>query len=439
MSEQGGALYAAAGGSPAAELARGFAWFWKLGSLRDDPHPSVVGFGGIEQSAELSRLVGAGELAGAVVTVLGAGPADGIVPGRRRIPGVPEFEGGTKVEGEFTIFTGGTSAVRSSLGIHAVLADGVLVLGYDPETEWGRLDSFWAYEAVAEYLESRIEQPLRKLPALGCLRLDDTPGTALHQMQERASTDKRQARRLRRLAKRLNRNDAALSLAVVAQALDDQGRRVPMDEAYPDSIKAIQGGIETGAYEPICHGLLHMDPDALERGEIQYMEFRDLDPVRAVDHLDRALEWQTRVLAAPRSFCAPAWSYGDTVDGEAAKRGLVRWYRSLPGPLLEDGRVRESLLGELQGLHKFDYSPLQRLAKLGIPPIVAMHGYTLDGRIQNLQANRDVLSLARLFFWRDISRLMALDGIEWVASSVLISALEGWGGSNPEAAPRSAA
>ena len=425
MSEQGGALYAT-GGTPAAELARGFAWFWKLGPLRTEPDPSAVGFGGIEDAAELSRLVAAGDLAGAVVAAPGAGPAVGSIPERSRVAGVPKFDGGTKVEGEFTIFAGGTPAVRSSLGNHAVLADGVLVLGYDPEAEWGRLDAFWAVEAVAAYLEGRIDRPLRKLPAMGCLRLDDTPGTALHQLQGRASTDKRQARRLRRLGKRLNRNDAVLSLAVVAQALDEGGKRVPMDEAYPDSIKAIQDGIGTGAYEPICHGLLHLDPDAFERGEPQYMEFRDLDPVRAVDHLDRALEWQTRVLAKPRSFCAPAWSYGETVDGEAAKRGLVRWYRARPGPLLEDGHIHESLIGELQGLHKFDYSPLQRLARLGIPPVVAMHGYTLDGRIQNLQANRDVISLARLFFWRDISRLMALAGIDWVASSELIDALEAW-------------
>ena len=425
MSEQDGALYAS-GGTPTTELARGFAWLWKLGPLRSEPDPSAVGFGGVEDAAELSRLVGAGELAGAVVTAPGAGAVEGIVPERNRVVGVPEFEGGTRVEGEFTLFAGGDPAVRSSLGIHAVLVGDVLVLGYDPDTERGRLDAFWIYEAVAEYLETRIDRPLRMLPAIGCLRLDDTPATALHQMQGRASTDKRQARRLRRLAKRLKRNSAVLSLAVVAQALDEEGRRVPMDEAYPDSIKAIQEGIGTGAYEPICHGLLHLDPDAHERGEPQYMEFRDLDPVRAVDHLERALEWQTRVLAKPRSFCAPAWSYGDTVDGEAAKHGLVRWYRARPGPLLEDGRIHESLIGELQGLHKFDYSPLQRLARLGIPPIVAMHGYTLDGRIQNLQANRDVISLAQLFFWRDISRLMALEGIDWVASSELIDALEAW-------------
>ena len=430
MSERGGALYAT-GGLPTAEFARGFAWLWKLGPLCSEPHPKAVGIGGLDEAAELHRLVAVGELSGAIVTVPPAsGPVAGIVPARRRITGVPEFEGGTRVAGEFTVFTDGSAAVRSSLGAHAVLADGVLLLGHDPASEWGRLDSFWAYEAIASYLGGRLDRQLRKLPAMGCLRLDDTPGTALHQMQERASTDRRQARRLRRLAKRLRRNDAVLSLAVVAQALDEEGARVPMDVAYPDSIREIGEGISSGAYEPICHGLLHMDPDAFERGELQYMEFRDLDPIRAVEHLDRALEWQTNTLAAPRSFCAPAWSYGSTVDGEAAKRGLARWYRSRPGPLIEDGRIHESLIGELQGLYKFDYSPLQRLAALGIPPVVAMHGYTLDGRIQNLQANRDLISLARLMARRDVSRLMALDGIDWVASSVFIDRLEEWGTDN---------
>ena len=423
---EGGGLYAA-GDSAHAELARGFAWFWKLGDLRREPDSRSVGFGGLEDAAELSRLVSEGRLAGAVLTVSDPGPRVGPAPARRRVSGEPRFAGGTRVRGEFTIFEEGEPAVSSSLGTHAVIAGDVLVLGHDPAADWGRVDAFWAYEAVAEFLPQRLGRPLQTLPPMGCLRLDDTPATALHQLQERASTDSRQARRLRTLARKLNRNDAVLSLAVVAQALDAEGRRAPMEEVYPDSIRSIQEGIGSGAYEPICHGLIHMDPDALERREIEYTEFRLLEEDRAAEHIDRAMEWQRRVLGEPSSFCAPAWSYGPASDRLAAERGLVRWYRARPGPLLEDGRIYESLIGELQGLYRLDYSPLVRLAAIGIPPIVAMHGALLDGRIEALKATRDLLSAARLFFHRDVNRLMELEGVDWVSSSKLIAELRAWG------------
>lgn len=209
---------------------------------------------------------------------------------------------------------------------------------------------------------------------------------------------------------------------MVAEALED-GRRVPLEWVWPDSVQVLHAGVEAGAFEPICHGLIHMDPDALKRGEPEYREFLNLDAVRAGEHLDRAIEWQTRHLGKPRTFCAPAWAYGPAGDQEAAKRGLIRWYRAKPGPLLEDGRLYESLIGELYGLHRLDYSPLRRLAAVGIPPVVAMHGAMLDMRLQNLMARRDILTLARLFFVRDVSRLMRVEGVRWVGVDEFVDLL----------------
>ena len=184
-----------------------------------------------------------------------------------------------------------------------------------------------------------------------------------------------------------------------------------------------------GAYETILHGLLHLNPEALERGEVEYTEFARLDAAAAGEHLDKALDWQSRELSKPTVFVAPAWAYGPAADAEGAKRGLVRWYRARPGPLLDEGRFYETLIGELLGLYKLDYSPLVRLAALGIPPVIAMHGALLDGRLASLKANRELFLLARLLIKRDVRRLAELDAIRWVGAGELIEELAAHTGS----------
>lgn len=416
-----GAIYCAED-SPAAGLATGLSWIWRLGPVRSRPDPAACGFGTAAEAGVLSDLVAAGGLAAAVILCGDAGAGEGPVPPRRRTGGIPRFDGGTRVRGDFTLFEAGEPAVASTLGTHAVVDGGTLMVGIDPDRDWGRLDSFWAYEAIAAHLELRIDRPLAKLPAIGCLRLDDTPGTAQHQLEERAKGDAQQSRRLRALAANLRDEGAVLNVAVCAQALEG-GRRVPLEQVWPDSVEALRDGIGMGAYETICHGLLHLDPDALERGEVEYTEFARLDAATAADHLDGALDWQSRVLARPTVFVAPAWSYGPAADAAGADRGLVRWYRARPGPLLDEGRFYETLIGELLGLYKLDYTPLQRLAALGIPPVIAMHGALLDGRLASLKAHREYALLARLLVKRDVRRLAELDGIRWVGAGELIEEL----------------
>lgn len=416
-----GSLYAPPG-SAAAELARGIAWLWRLGPVLKAPAAGTIGLGTESEAAALVDLVGEGRLAGAIVMAAEEGGAVGVLPARTRISGRARFEGPSTVLGEFTILDGPGDRVSSSLGAHALRRDDVLFVGLDPVEGWGRLDSFWAYEAIAEFISQRIAAPLVKLPPVGCMRLDDSPGMALHQLQGRDKTDRRQRRRLRKLAGRLERSGAVLNMAVVAEALED-GRRVPLEQVWPDSVRVIREGIERGAFEPVLHGLLHLQPAAFERGEVEFTEFAHLDAATAGEHLDRALAWQSEHLATPRNFCAPAWAYGPASDQEAAARGLVRWYRARPGPLLEDGRLYESVIGELYGLDRLDYSPVERLAAVGIPPMVAMHGALLDARLQNLRGRRDWVSLARLFFVRDVTRLMRLDGVRWIGADELINIL----------------
>ena len=213
-------------------------------------------------------------------------------------------------------------------------------------------------------------------------------------MEGRAKGDAQQSKRIRALAGHLRDEHAVLNVAVCAEALEER-RRVPLEQVWPDSVDALREGIEMGAYETILHGLLHLNPEALERGEVEYTEFARLDAATAGEHLDRALDWQSRKLTRPTVFVAPAWAYGPAADAEGAERGLVRWYRARPGPLLDKGRFYETLIGELLGLYKLDYSPLVRLAALGIPPVIAMHGALLDGRLASLKANREVVLLAR--------------------------------------------
>lgn len=422
-------IYASPDGG-AREWAEGFAWLWRLGEVRDGPVADAIGIGLEAEAEALESLVESGGLGAAVVIAGGAGPATGPVPARRRISGVADF-GGSRVEGDFVLFEDGPAAVRSGLGIHAIRRGNLLVLGLDPEHGWGRLDSFWAYETIHDLTTELATEPLQRLPAIGALRLDDTPGTAQHQLEGRAKSDGRQHHRIRRTARRLSSAGAVLNVAVTAEAMRE-GRRVPLEQVWPESVRALRAGIEAGAFETVCHGLLHLDTGALERSEIEFREFATLDAAEAGSRLDLALAWQERHLARPSSFVAPAWSYGPFGDEEARKRGLARWYRARPGPVFDDERLYETLLGALPGLHRLDFSPLQRLAAIGIPPIVAMHGALLDSRLENYRKPREAITLLRLFLRRDVRRLMDLDGIRWLGATEFMAALRAHGAGRGE-------
>ncbi len=416
-------LYAAAD-SQVRSWAAGFAWLWGIGAVREDPGADAVGFGSTAEAAELQRLIAEGRLRGAVVAAAEPGPAAGPVPARRAVAGRARFEGGTTVRAELIALEGDEGIrCRSSLGVHAVRRGEMLILGIDPEAAWGRVDAFWAYELIGRHLEDQLGSLPRRLPPIGALRLDDTPGTAQHQLEGRAKGDRRQRRRIRRSARRFAAAGAVLNVAVVAEALDGD-RRVPIERVWPGSIAAIRDGIELGGFAPVCHGLLHLDTDVLASGGIEFREFASLDEAEAGRRLDVALAWQQQQLGRrPSSFVAPAWAYGDHGVRAAEDRGLITWHRSRHGPLLDGDRLFESLYGALHGLDGLDYSPLQRLAAVGIPPIVAMHGALLDSRLVELKHPRQAPTLIRLFVKRDVRRLIELDGIRWLATDEFVAAL----------------
>ena len=406
-------------GSPVARWAEGIAWLWRLGPRAAGPSARAVGFGSAEDAAELEALVRERRVAGAVLAVSGSGEAAGQVPARRVSSGTARFAGSVRVDGDFPVFAAGEAVVTSSRGTHAVRAGRVLALGIDPAASWGGVADFWAYEAISGFLAELLEGPLVVLPPLGCARLDDTPGTAQQQLQGTASGDARQARRLRRLGGAYERAGAVLNLAVAAEAFDDS-RRVPLDRVWPDAVAAIGEGVGAGAFEPVLHGLLHLDTAELDAGRVEFREFASLSLDDARARIDRALTWQREHLGEPHTFVAPAWSYGAAGRQAAAARGLPCWLRCEPGPLRDAGDARETLKGHLPGLHRLDYRPLARLAAAGVPPVVVLHGWLFDARQAALRTPGGLLTLARLFLSRDISRLARLSGVRWVGAGEMV-------------------
>jgi hypothetical protein len=417
-----GRLYAAVG-SPAADVAAGLAWLWRLGPLLDSPDPRAVGVGSAADAAELHALVGSGRLAGTVIFADGAAAAAPPLPARSLATGVARFGAAGPLNGEFTVLDGGEPLVRSRLGTHATVIDGrTLVLGADIETAWTLLHGHWTLAALASYLPDVLKRPLVLLPAVGCVRLDDVPGTAQHQVQGEAHADKRQLRRVRALARAYSSAGATLNLAVAARALaDDHKTQIPLEDVWPRSIAAIADGVAGGTFEPVGHGYLHLDTDALDRGEIEWREFAKLDEQEAGRRIDAVTAWQERVLGQrPTTFVAPAWGYSPGTLAAAAARDLPTWQRPKTGPLLTATAVHETINSAFRGMHGLGYAPFAALAGLGLPPTPVFHGGLFDLRLIQLRASRDAITFARMIWRRDIVRLPALRGLRWVGAGELV-------------------
>ncbi|HEX8121474.1 MAG TPA: hypothetical protein VF549_09440 [Solirubrobacteraceae bacterium] len=415
----------AAPDAPERGIAELLAWLWRLGPVRDEPAPGTVAIAGPEAAAELRAAVRAGGLAGAVILAPGARPEAPGLPARTVASGAARFRGVGRVSGEHTLLGGGTAAVSSSLGTHAVREDRVLVAGASPQ-RWGDLTQWWLLPALADFLPSVLGRPLVALPPVGCLRLDDAPGTAELQLLGHAKPDGRERARIRAMLDAVERSGSRLVIAVVARALRDEAI-VPIEEVWPQSIALLAEGVERGVLEPACHGLLHLDPAEHAAGRVAAREFLRLDREQAGRHLDEALAWMSERLGPARSFIAPAWGYSDGALEAAAERGLVTWMPPQAGPLLAGHLLHETLHDGLPGLTRLDYAPLARIAAAGLPPTVVFHGRLLDGRMERLREARDVASLARLLRRRDLERVAALPGVRWVGAEELAARLRAHG------------
>lgn len=416
-------LFAPAG-SPAVGAAAALAWLWRLGVPLTEPDADAVGLGVAADQETLVPLLESGRLAGVVLFAGEEGPADGVLPPRRLARGIAHFQGGGALRAELPVFDGGTPAVRSSLGAHAVREDGVLALAAGPDTACADLRGFWAISALAAFLVERLRRPLVMLPPVGCVRLDDVPGTAQHQAQGIAHSDRRARRRIERLRRTYSATDARLNVAVCSRALVDS-EEAPLDEVWPGSVAALAEGVDDGVFEPVCHGYLHLDLDLLEEdGTVEYREFRDLDEAEAGRRLDASLAWQEERLGRrPETFVAPAWSYSEGAFAAAAARRLPAWVPAAAAPMLEGDRVHESVDNGFRGMHRLGYAPLLTLAAHGVPATPVLHGGLLDRRARQLRETRDVLTAARLGVARDLLRIPRLRGLRWIGTGELVRML----------------
>jgi hypothetical protein len=415
-----GRLYCPRDSEPAA-LCEGLAWLWRLGPRLDDPAPTAVGLGTARDAPALAGLAAGGRLAGAVILAGGPGAEAGVLPARQLRSGAASF-GGASAAGTFTLFARAHAVVRSRLGVHAVREGNVLILGAGTEL-WGRLDAFWALEAIAAFLVERLARPLVLLPAAGCLRLDDFPGTAELQLRGAAPPDARQRTRAARMQRWVTRAGARLVVAAPARALRE-GQEVPLHEVWPSATEALAEAVRQGVFEAACHGLLHLDPQARAERQVDPREFAKLDVVEAGRRLDLAIAWLQEHVGTPRSFIAPAWSYGPGALSAASARGLSAWLPPTPGPLLRGTHLHETLATGLPGLHRLDYAPLRRLAAIGLPPTVVFHGRLLDDRLPRLRATRDLVGAARLAQAPDLPRIIGLDGVRWTGAAELVETLQ---------------
>jgi hypothetical protein len=410
--------------SPALRAASALSWLWRLGPLLDEPAPDAVAVGVLESEAELLALLESRRACGVVLFAPEPGPATGGVPGRRRVEGVARFGPGQRIAGAFTVFDHGEPAARSSLGSHAVRDGRTLALAADPATAWTELRGFWCLGALAPFLAEVLGRPLPMLPPVGCVRLDDVPGTAQHQAEGTAHPDGRQRRRVEGLRRAYGGAGACLNVAVAARGLDGD-EQVPLERVWPRSVAALAVGVRAGVFEPVCHGYLHLDPEAFASGRIEFREFGSLEEEEAGWRIDAALDWQGRVLGRPpETFVAPAWAYSDGTLAAAAARGLPAWRPPVLGPLLGEGTVRETVHSGLRGMHALDYGPLAALAAHGLPPTPVLHGGLFDLRLAQIRERRDPLTLARLSLRRDIVRLPRVRGVRWIGAGELVRMLD---------------
>ena len=401
-----------ASGSVARPYAEGIAWLWRLGEPIAEPIPGAVGFGVEDEGDRLAGHLAAGRLAGAVVLAAG-----------KQIDGRLRFEEGFRLHGPAQLLPDGVlPLVRSSAGLHAGEREGVLYLATTPE-RWGLLDEAWALPALARYLVSRLPGPLVALPPLGCLRIDDLPGTAELQLRGAGRSDRQMERRIRRMVDDVARARARLVVAVAARALRDK-EPVPTDEVWPRAVAALAEGVRRGVLEPAGHGLLHLSASARIRGRLDPRELVDLTEEEAGGLMDVAMEWIRDRLGAAESFVPPAWGYNDGTLAAATARGLAVWLPPAPGPLTAlGGHIRETLQIGLPALDGLDYSPLRRIAESGLPPTVVFHGRLLDARLATLRRRRAVLAAARLARRRDLERIPALEGVRWISGRELVKRL----------------
>lgn len=406
-------------GSDARAFAEAIAWLWRL-PLDPEPSSRAMALGAGEDAGDLVDLLRRGRLGGAIVLAAHGGDSQLLRPRSELVRGVADFPDGS-VKGAFTVFRDGRPLLRSRLGAHAVEQDGVVYVGSSPG-DWGRASAYWVLCLLADLLREELGRPLVALPPLGCLRLDDVPGTALQQVRGRAHPDRTMVSRIRKLTRCYREAGARLVVAVASQALDGAAP-VPLDAVWPESVAALRDGVREGVLELACHGTLHLDVEAFASGTVEATEFARLGEEEARRRIEQSLRWLRQAVGEPESFIAPAWGYSPGALAAATATGLPVWRAPAPGPLLSDGQLFETTRDSLEGVSGVDYRFLSALARIGVPPTVVFHGRLLDHRRDTLEFPRDTIASMRLALRPDLVRIPTVPGVRWVGARELVQAL----------------
>ena len=170
-----------------------------------------------------------------------------------------------------------------------------------------------------------------------------------------------------------------------------------------------------------------MSPRRSGAGEVDYHEYGHLGEEKALAVLRDVVAWQRVNLGEAPTFVAVDWTYSEGTRAAAKELGLTAWLKPAPGPLAEESAIRETLVGRLDGIARLDFSPLRRLAELGVPPTVTLHGRSLDNRRESFDLPRDALALAGAFAKRDIYRLLELEGVKWLGASEYANVIAEYG------------
>ena len=407
--------------SEARAFTDGIAWLWRLGPVRSEPGAQAIGFGVAKEASALSELVARGRLASAIVFAASGIEETPRGPRTRLADGIADLPYGS-AKGAHTIFLEGRPVLRSQLGPHAVEHSGIVHLGASP-SDWGRISTYWVFCLVADMLRRTLSRPLIALPPLGCVRLDDVPGTGLQQVLERAHPDETMVRRIRRVTEHYRKAGAKLVVAVSSEAFVD-GTPAPIDAVWPHSVAALREGVRAGVLEPACHGTLHLDVEAYTEGTVEPREFARLGEDEARRRIDKAAGWLREAIGEPESFIAPAWGYSPGALAAAAATGLPAWCAPHPGPLVSGRQMFETTRDSLLGVTRVDYRFLSALATVGIPPTAVFHGRLFDHRRHGtLELPGDAVASLRLAIRPDLFRVPNVPGVRWVGARELFSAL----------------
>ena len=195
---------------------------------------------------------------------------------------------------------------------------------------------------------------------------------------------------------------------------------MPLDQVWPDSIAALRRGRHPGGGGG---GLPRPSPPRHRAARARRGRVQGVRPSRrgggGPPDRRRARGGRSRRSEGLRTFVAPGLGLQRGRPGRGRRAGAFPASPAASrGELYSPGLISETLKGGL-GISGLDYGPLPRLAALGLPPTLVLHGTMIDARTGRSASRKDLPTALRLYLRRDLSRLPAVSGLQWVGAAGL--------------------